>query len=63
MEVEIKFRVRIPEVNGIAPNDEQIEEWLRYELNDNGNMKLSNPLSKEMVEPIFGTFEWEEVHN
>lgn len=59
MEVEVRFKVKIPEFNGALPNDSQIEEWLRYELNDNGQMMLTNPLCDTEIEPIRGSFDWE----
>ena len=58
MKVSVKFEVRIPETNVTT---EQIEEWLRLELHDNGLMKAGNPLDKYNVEPIFGTFDWREI--
>lgn len=62
MRVEVRFEVEIPEINGVTPNDDQIEEWLRYELGDNGCMELKNPLSQMEVEPVFGTFVWAEAY-
>lgn len=59
MRVRIEFEVEIPTIAGVLMNDEQVEEWLRYELNDNGQMMRSNPLDGSEVEPVFGTFQWE----
>lgn len=58
MRVKVEFEVEIPEIGGVIPNDDQIEEWLRYELGDNGCMELKNPLAQTEVEPVFGTFTW-----
>ena len=55
MRVYVNFEVDVPE----DATDDQIEEWLRFRLNDNGCMDGDNPLSKHDVEPIFGTFEWD----
>lgn len=54
--VEFEF-----EVEDDKATDEQIEEWLRYRLNDNGSMTTKNPLGDLEVEPIFGTFYWGEA--
>lgn len=63
MKIKVEFEIELPVVDGVQPTDDEIEEWLRYELNDNGGMELANPLSGEQVEPIFGTFQWEPVRN
>ena len=63
MKIKIEFEIELPKTEGIQPTTEEIEEWLRYSLNDNGNMACANPLSQFEVEPISGTFEWEEVIN
>jgi hypothetical protein len=55
MKIKVEFEVKIP-VEDVT--DEQIEEWLRFELHDNGMMKGGNPLERFDVEPIFGTFNW-----
>jgi hypothetical protein len=52
--VHVSFDVEVPDVE-VA--DEQIDEWLRFELNDNGTMWYS-PLTDKEVRPIFGTFHW-----
>jgi hypothetical protein len=55
--VRVTFEVEVP----LLATDEEVHEWLRFMLNDNGQMKNSNPLSNEDVEPVFGTFEWERI--
>ena len=59
MRVSVKFDVEIPKTDQ-DPTDDEIEEWLRYCLRDNGCMKIANPLSHHEPEPIFGTFDWTE---
>jgi len=54
--VHVSFDVLIPK-EGMT--DAQIEEWLRFQLHDNGTMSGKNPLVDETVEPIFGTFDWD----
>lgn len=55
MRAKISFEVNVPEVGA---TDDEIMEWLRFELNDNGSMSAKNPLAKTSdVEPVFGTFE------
>ena len=56
MKVKVEFEVEVP-VDDVT--DEQIEEWLRFECHDNGQMSLKNPLVDEQIEPIFGTFYWD----
>jgi hypothetical protein len=48
------------EVSDREHTDEQLEEWLRFELNDNGEMDGDNPFAGVEVVPIFGTFGWED---
>lgn len=55
MRFKVEFEV---EIEDDIATDEQIEEWLRFELNDNGKMASSNPLSNQIVEPLIGTFYW-----
>lgn len=54
-EISISFRVKLP----VDATPEQIKAWLRFELNDNGCLPGGNPLEAEIVEPIFGTFDFE----
>jgi len=59
MKVEIKFTVKLPD---IPHTDEQIEEYLRFAFGDNGSMSGTNPFVElPTPEPIFGTFEFEEI--
>lgn len=53
--VKVEYEILIPLPDA---TDEQIEEWLRFELHDNGDTKAKNPLGKFEPEPIFGTFDW-----
>ena len=56
MRVKVEFHVEVP-LEDVS--DEQIEEWLRFQLHDNGQMSMKNPLVNHEVEPIFGTFYWD----
>jgi hypothetical protein len=58
MKVKVEFEVEVP--CGVTDGN-FIEEWLRYELGDNGSMDGDNPLCGEPVEPIWGSFDWEVV--
>ena len=60
MRVRVTFEVEVPVV-GREVTEDEVNEWLRFMLHDNGQMKNSNPLSSEDVEPVFGTFEWESI--
>jgi len=53
--LEIKFNIKLPK----AASEEEVNEWLQFELNVNGSMKIANPLHGEMVEPDMFTFGWE----
>src|SRR5690242_7412528 len=55
--VEVRLEIRIPE----EATPQQVEDWLRYRLNDNGHLPGGNPLRNHEVEP-WGTFgfEWGE---
>lgn len=59
MRIKIEFEIDLP--NNINATDEEIEEFLRFELNDNGVINGSNPFINHSIEPIFGTFEWELI--
>ena len=50
----------VTEVPDREHTDEQLEEWLRFELNDNGEMDGDNPFAGVEVVPDFGTFGWED---
>jgi len=58
MRIAVKFDIELPRIERPA-TDAEIEEWLRFELHDNGSMRMANPFADRAVEPIFGTFEWE----
>ena len=55
--VRVTFDVELP---NIEATDEEVEEWLRFNLHDNGSMSMKNPLADEEVEPVFPSFyiEW-----
>lgn len=59
--VEVQFRIEIPDDPRITEGN--LEEWLRFRLNDNGDMAADNPLDDILgePEPIFGTFNWRWV--
>jgi hypothetical protein len=55
-EIEVTLRIKLPR----PATEAEVEEWLRFELNDNGHMQMANPLSEQMVEPIFPNgFGWQ----
>lgn len=53
--VDIKFTVRIPD---IEHTEKELVEWLRYQMGDDGQISLKNPLEKYDITPIFGTFKY-----
>lgn len=44
--IEVSFTVSVP----AHLTDEQIQEWLDFELHARGSMSLENPLSSESIE-------------
>ena len=56
MRIKIEFEVDLPD--DIEHTDEELEEFIRFELGDNGRMNGSNPFNGMEVEPVFGTFYW-----
>jgi hypothetical protein len=52
--IKIEFKMRLP----VLTTDEEVEEWLRYQLHDNGSMQLDNALSEYEIEPVRGSLTW-----
>ena len=48
-EIAISLKIKLP----TAATEDQINEWLRFQLNDNGSMSVSNPLVHKTIEPVF----------
>ena len=61
MKVKLEYIVELPDIEygSISELYEHLEEFLRFETGDNGQMKSNNPFARESIEPIFGTFEWQ----
>lgn len=55
MRINVEFSVQIPVENVTT---EQIQEWLRFELNDNGSIELINPLAHCELEALQGSIYW-----
>lgn len=53
----VEFEIEVP---GDLEYDDVLE-WARFNLHDNGVMKGGNPLENETPEPIFGTFDLTEL--
>ena len=57
MKVKIEFEVELPD--DIKHTEQELEDFLRFEFNDNGSLSLKNPFAGRVyLEPVFGTFEW-----
>lgn len=54
-EIKVSFTTSVPD--GVS--DEQIQEWLEFELHANGEMSLKNPLSSEPIEADSFSVEFE----
>ncbi len=52
--VRVEFSLKIPE----TCTDEQLKEWLEFELNANGSMKFS-PLFDSDLEAQWGSVRWQ----
>ena len=48
MSLNVRFKVDLPE--GVTATDEEVLAWLRFNLGENGELRLSNPLSDYEVE-------------
>ena len=60
MKIKIEFEIKLEDVEEYT--EDQLEEFLRYTFGDNGCMSSKNPFyGQGSVEPIFGTFEWDEL--
>lgn len=56
MRIRVTFDVEVP----FAVEDhELVDEWIRFELGDRGDMSMDNPLQSMPPEPE--CFDWEEV--
>lgn len=55
--VKISFEMRLP----VAATDEQIDEWARYAVCQNGGCSMSNPLINEGPNEWGNTFEWKDT--
>jgi len=55
MKYSISFEIEIPD--DINPTHQEVLDWVKYQLNIWGHLKLSNPLSKyddwDELKPIF----------
>lgn len=51
---EVRFTVRVPD--DVQATREEVEAWLRFELHDNGELSLQNPLHEHCPLPMRGTF-------
>jgi len=58
MKIKIEYEAEIPDIES---TDEEIEEFVRFECGDTGGMSMKNPFNGEIIEPIFGTFEWNHI--
>jgi hypothetical protein len=55
MKIEVGFELELPD----NIYDEDITEWLEFELNYNGQMNSKNPLAKTLLKPLNYTLDWE----
>jgi len=55
MKIEVSFEMELPD----NISDDNITEWLEFELNYNGQMDTRNPLSKTLLQPLNFTLDWD----
>ena len=48
MRLKVKFEIDIDD----GYTDDQIREWIRFELHDNGSISLKNPLHHKALKPV-----------
>ena len=48
MRLKVKFEIDIDD----GYTDDQIKEWIRFELHDNGSISLKNPLHHKALKPV-----------
>ncbi len=58
MIVKVEFEI---DLGRIKHKEEELEEWLRFELGDNNERESDNPFNNISADPITGTFEWKYV--
>ena len=51
MRVKIQFEIEVPD----DATDEDLVEWVRFEVGDNGMIRGANQLIHRELTPIFGT--------
>jgi len=63
MKVKIEFEIELPD--DIEHTEDELEEFLRFRLGDNGIMSGKNPFDSKRprcnTDPIFGSFEWDYI--
>jgi hypothetical protein len=57
MRIKVEFELEIPD----NISDDDITEWLEFELNANGRMKTTNPLHRTLLEPNPFTVDWDDL--
>ena len=59
MKIKIEFEIELPD--DIEHTEDELEEFLRFHLGDNGKLSGKNPFNvkKCNTDPIFETFDWE----
>lgn len=53
MKITLEYEVEIPD--SINASEDEIEDWVRFEIGDNGSLNGKNPLINERLKPIFGS--------
>ena len=60
MKIKIEFEIELPD--DIEHTEDELEEFLRFQLGDNGILSGKNPFSAKCnTDPIFGTFKWDYI--
>lgn len=54
--INVSFKLDVPD----GTSDDDIQEWLEFELNANGRISGSNPLAGAPLEPVNFSVDWED---
>ena len=57
MKIKVEFEAEIPD----GKIDDDIEEWLRFEIGENGQMSGNNPLVNTPLIPFPFSVEWRKI--
>ena len=57
MRIKVECEVELPAL-GKTVSREEIDSWVKYNLNEIGGLSMSNPLVEHDLDAVFGTTDW-----